>query len=60
MILATGHLLNDGDVIVTDADPGGRYTVVAIHERKAWIRELAGDREMIVEHHRCAPARLLN
>lgn len=60
MILAAGQTLNDGDEVVTDADPGTRYTVVAVHESKAWIRELAGEREMIVDHHQCAPARLLN
>lgn len=54
------HTLNDGDEIVTDADPGARYTVVAVHEAKAWIRELKGEGEMIVDHHRCWPARLLN
>ena len=60
MNLVPGHSLSDGDEVVTDADPGARYTVVAVHEAKAWIRELDGDGEMIVDHHRCAPARLLN
>lgn len=54
------HTLVNGDEIVTDADPGARYTVVAVHERKAWIRGLTGQSEMIVEHHRCSPVRLLN
>jgi hypothetical protein len=55
MTLFAGHILNDGDVIVTDAYPG-EYTVVAVHETKAWIRERDGEREMIVDYHRCAPA----
>lgn len=56
MNLAAAYIFSDGDEVVTDADPGARYTVVAVHETKAWIRELAGEREMIVDHHRCAPA----
>jgi hypothetical protein len=56
MNLALAYTLNDGDEVITDAHPGARYRVVAVHESKAWIRELAGDREMIVDHHRCAPA----
>lgn len=58
MNLATAYDLNDGDEVVTDAHPGGRYTVVAVHEDKAWIREVSGGREMIVENRRCALARL--
>lgn len=60
MNLTTGHTLNDGDEVVTDADPGARYTVVAVHETKAWIRELDGDGEMIVDYHRCAPVQFLH
>jgi len=60
MNLTAAHSLNDGDEIVTDADPGARYTVVAVHESKAWIRALNGQGEMIVDHYRCAPARLLH
>jgi len=58
MNLAVAYDLNDGDEVVTDAHPGGRFTVVAVHEDKAWIREVAGEREMIVDHRLCAPARL--
>ncbi|WP_396592969.1 hypothetical protein [Brevundimonas sp. R86498] len=54
------NTLNDGDEIVTDADPGERYTVVAVHESKAWIRDLKGESEMIVDRHRCARVDLLN
>jgi hypothetical protein len=60
MNLAAAYILNDGDEVVTDAHPGARYTVVAVHESKAWIRELSGEREMIVDHHRCAPVQLLH
>lgn len=58
MNLAAAYDLNDGDEVVTDAHPGGRFTVVAVHEDKAWIREVSGEREMIVDHRLCAPARL--
>lgn len=54
MNLIAGHILNDGDVVVTDALPG-EYTVVAVHETKAWIRSIEGEQEMIVDYHRCAP-----
>ncbi|HZV83690.1 MAG TPA: hypothetical protein VFF48_01775 [Brevundimonas sp.] len=55
MYLIAGHVLNDGDVVVTDVHPG-EYLVVALHETKAWIREIAGERDLIVDYHRCAPA----
>lgn len=58
MNLAVAYDLNDGDEVVTDAHPGGRFTVVAVHEDKAWIREVSGVREMIIDHRLCAPSRL--
>jgi hypothetical protein len=59
MTRAAGYTLNDGDVVVTDSDPGLPFIVVAVHETKAWIRDLAGERELIIDHHRCAPVRYL-
>ncbi len=60
MDLTVGHSLNNGDEVVTDADPGARYVVVAVYETKAWIRDLNGHSEMIVDHRRCAPVAQLN
>ena len=57
MIVTRAYELSDGDEVVTDANPGALYIVVAVHEAKAWVRELHGESEMIIDQDRCAPAR---
>ncbi len=52
--------LSDGDVVLTEADPGARYRVVAVYESKAWIRGVDHEREMIIEHALCSRPRTLH
>ena len=40
--------VRESDVVITDARPQARYTVIAVHEERAWIRDLAtGDDEIV-------------
>jgi hypothetical protein len=52
--------LTDGDLVRTAEEPAARFTVVAVYERKAWLRALDTGEELIVDQTDCERERVLH
>ena len=45
--------LHEGDKVLSEDEPDGRFTVIAIHEEKAWIQDAARGHDLIVSLNSC-------
>jgi hypothetical protein len=45
--------LQEGDKVLSEDEPGGRFTIIAIHEEKAWIQDNVRGQDLIVPLSAC-------
>jgi hypothetical protein len=42
------EMLSEGDTVTSPAEPAARFIVIAVHEDKCWVREIATGEDQIV------------
>lgn len=45
--------LSEGDTVTSPAEPAARFIVIAVHEDKCWVREIATGEDQIVSVSSC-------
>jgi len=46
-------VVSEGDTVTSPEEPAGRFIVIAVHEDKCWIREIATGEDQIVSVSAC-------
>ncbi|MDD3838422.1 MAG: hypothetical protein WCY15_03485 [Phenylobacterium sp.] len=53
MLVWPEELLREGDTVTSPEEPTARFIVIAIHEDKCWVREIATGEDQIVVASSC-------